>query len=77
MDPAFLLSIGGTEIPGWIPGTLIVVGLIILAAYLKSLVDMRRSRAANRRIQARQAERVRKSELQRQEREQQELPPTP
>lgn len=69
MDPVFLISIGGVEIPGWIPGTLLVMALIVLAAYVKSLLDMRRARAANRRIQERQAERVRKSAILRAERE--------
>lgn len=69
MDPVFLISIGGVAIPGWIPGTLLVIGLIVLSAYVKSLLDMRRARAANRRIQERQAERLRKSEILRKERE--------
>lgn len=65
MEPTFLIALGGVEIAGWIPGTIIFLALMIFAAYVKSLFDMRRARAANRRIQARQAERLRRSEEQR------------
>ena len=57
LEPSFLVSI-----PGWIPGVILLFAAIIGAAYIKSLLDMRRARAANRRIQERQEARVRKSE---------------
>lgn len=67
--PLLLFQVGSVEIPNWIPGTLLLIGLVILASIIKAFRDQRRAREANRRIEERQAARVAKSAEQRRLRE--------
>ena len=67
--PLLLFQVGSVEIPNWIPGTLLLIGLVILASVIKARRDQLRAREANRRIEERQAARVAKSAEQRRLRE--------